>query len=154
MRRRSRGGHVRVDVQADRGASAFEHLLDAGGTQRALAFLAEPEVRQPRVRVPRALADVAAECLGRADPERHGPRPTALAVDLGDLLADVDVVDIEAGPFGAADAGIDEQSDDGVVTPVRSWFSVSTRIGLSVTAGGFISAIGEWSISSSATSHL
>jgi len=64
------------------------------------------------------LSEVATECLCCTDTQWHRPRPSALAEHLGDLLADIDVVDAEAGHFGAPDAGVDEEPDDRVVAPV------------------------------------
>ena len=51
-------------------------------------------------------------------PERQGSRPPTLSDDVAAAGVKVDVVDLEFGDLGQSAAGVDEESDDGVV-PAR-----------------------------------
>jgi hypothetical protein len=99
-----------------RGPGPVVHdLVDARGSHGSIA--PHPEVRQVRKSMLLAYPQIAVQGLGGLAAKRERPRSVTLAEYLHHPLIQVDVVNSHADALGAAHAGINEQQDDGGVTP-------------------------------------
>src|SRR5690242_12587024 len=80
--------------------------------------VAEPQLGSPRVAMARSRPQITVERDRRLVAEGTRARPASLAEDMGHVMLEVDVLDLEPREFGASHSRVDEQPDERGVAPL------------------------------------